>query len=336
MLQPAVDGSAHDAPLVTVILPTNGRAEYLREAIQSLLKQSFTQFVVLIGDNANSAECAAIASEWSDSRINYIAHPENLGAQGNWLELIRRAQTPLVATLHDDDAWHSNFLARLVPPLLADETLAMSFGDYALVDQRGQPMNEATRTLSGNTHRDRLPEGPMQLPLEAGLRLTAVWNAPNPAICAVIRRLAVLETEFPPAAAPLYDLWLVYQLIKRHAALYFVRDKLTDYRIHPHSASSAGFAVPEDFIFNTILSENADAGPVTDEIRQYWARIRWGRAVKKMTSSATRCDSQHEFRAAAALLQNRLKRSVATLAGHSDTAWAVLRFARGLKARRYN
>jgi glycosyltransferase involved in cell wall biosynthesis len=316
-----------------VILPTNGRADYLRQAIRSAQNQSFAAFVVLIGDNANSAECATIVRAAADSRLRYIAHPHNLGAQGNWLELIRLAQTPLIATLHDDDAWHSDFLARLVPPMLANEQLAMSFGDFNLIDRSGQTLTQAASALSHQTHRDCLPEGLTPTGLEAGLRLTAVWNAPNPAICAVIRRQVVLDTTFPEAAAPLYDLWLDYQLVKRGASMHYVRAKLTDYRIHPQSASTAGFAAPEDFIFNTIVSENAAAGPVVEEIKQYWASIRWGRAVRKMPQDAYRTESQLEFRAAAPDLSSRGKRMAAWLAARSNIAWGLLRMARKLKPR---
>lgn len=319
---------------VTVILPTSGRTSYLREAIDSIQKQSFTHFVVLVGDNGQSDTCAAIVRATGDSRFKYIRHPVNLGAQGNWLELIRLAQTPLIATLHDDDAWHPDFLRQLVSPMLANSKIAMSFGDYIMINQDGVELTDQTIELSHQTHRDVMPGGPMQLSLEDGLRLIAVWNAPSPAICAVVRRQEILDTEFPPAASPLYDLWLDYQLVKRRALLHFVPGKHTNYRIHPASATSKGYATPEDFIFSTIISENSSAGPVLDEIRHYWAQIRWGRAVKKMNSDETRNLSQEEFRAAAPCQQNPVKRLLATLAGHSNAAWTLMRLARSLKPKR--
>lgn len=324
--------SPHREPsVVTVVIPTFGRAQYLRLAIDSALKQSFTNFNLLIGDNSATDDAEAVVQSFKDPRIRYIRHSRNLGAQGNWLALIEQTSTPLIATLHDDDAWHPDFLAKLVPPLLADADLAMSFGDFELIDEQDRPLAARSAELSRQTHRDSIPAGRMQPNREQGLRLVAVWQAPNPAICAVIRREQIMRTSFPEPCAPLYDLWLNYQLIKRRAAFYFVADKLTRYRIHSSSSSAAGFAVPEDHIYQTILSENPDAGAVNDEIRQYWATIRWGRAVRHMADHSRRDSSKEEFRAAAPYLRKPQKRLIANLAGHSNLAWSALRWVRQLK-----
>ena len=334
MNQQSNDTFKSGKPLVTVVLPTNGRIDYLREAIDSVRKQSFTDYLVLVGDNGASDTCAKLVDQTDDPRFSYVRHPVNLGAQGNWLELVRLSRTELIATLHDDDVWHPDFLDSLLPPMLADSTLSMCFGDFNLIDRKGATLSVAARELSHRTHRDVMPAGPMHPSLEDGLRLVAVWNAPNPAICAVIRRQAILDTEFPQQTAPLYDLWLDYQLVKRGARFHFVPGKHSDYRIHAASATSAGFAAPEDYIFNTILSENANAGPVLDEIRAYWAQIRWGRAIRKMNSHENRIDSQRELLAAAPLQPNPIKRLIAVLAGHSSTAWNLFRLMRSLKPKR--
>lgn len=334
MTEQSNDPFTPDKPLVTVVLPTNGRVDYLREAIDSIRKQSFTDYRVLVGDNGASDECAKLVGQTGDQRFSYIRHPVNLGAQGNWLELVRLSQTELIATLHDDDVWQPDFLQRLLPPMFADSTLSMCFGDFNLIDCNGATLSDAAHELSHQTHRDVMPAGPMHPNLEDGLRLVAVWNAPNPAICAVIRRQAILDTEFPPQTAPLYDLWLDYQLVKRGARFHFVPGKHSNYRIHAASATSAGFAAPEDYIFDTILADNADAGPVLDEIRAYWAHIRWGRATRKMTAYENRIDSQRELLAAAPLQPNPVKRMVAVLAGHSSTAWNLFRLMRSLKPKR--
>lgn len=312
--------------MVTIIVPTYERATYLRTALDAALAQTWGSFVLSIGDNSRTDATEAVVREYDDPRIRYRRHPRNLGQQGNWLHLIDAAETPLVASLHDDDAWHPEFLERLVPPLLEDPSIAMSFADYWLIDAAGRRLTAETEELSRNTHRDRLAPGRVQPSLDEGLRLVAVWNAPQPAICAVIRRQAVLETFFPDAISPVYDLWLSTQLVERGEALYYVPERLTDYRWHAGSSTAAGWHRPEDEIFRGLVERHRDL-PVAEEIRRYWASIQWGRGVRMMADPSTKAASRRELRAAAADLPPA-KKVVAHAAGRSGLAWDALRRVR--------
>ena len=90
------------------------------------------------------------------------------------------------------------------------------------------------------------------------------------------------------------------------------------------------------------MRENADAGAVLDEIRRYWAIIRWGRALGPMKfglpDEADEADtmtpigrSRHEFAQAAAHL-NITRATFARLAASSDSMWHLLRGVVGCKA----
>ena len=92
----------------------------------------------------------------------------------------------------------------------------------------------------------------------------------QPALCAVIRRQAVLDTFFPDQISPVYDLWLSYQIVRRGEAFYFHPERLTDYRWHSGSSTSVGsWTGAEDEIFRRIIAENASS-PVVAEVRRYW------------------------------------------------------------------
>lgn len=309
---------------VSILLPTYERARYLRRAIDSVLAQSFTDFELLIGDNSCGDETEAVVRAYRDPRIVYRRHPRNLGPQGNWLDLVGRASSDLVATLHDDNTLHSEFLAALVQPLLADASIAMAFADFEVIDADDRTIDDASVELAARTHRDRLNEGRFCPDISAGLRLVAVWNAPNPSICAVARRAEILATTFPARYEPLYDLWLSYQLARRGSAFYFVRRKLARFRVHSGSTTNAGYAEPEDRLFAAILDENPEAGVVLDEIRRYWSMIRWGRAKRLMHDRGQRAISRQTFSAAAPAL-SPARRVLASIAGNSDVGWTLLR-----------
>lgn len=309
---------------VSILLPTFERASYLRRAIDSALAQTFTDFKLLIGDNSRTAETEAVVRSYDDPRIEYRRHARNLGSQGNWLELCRLADTPLLATLHDDNVLCPRFLESLAPPMLADPSIAMAFADFQVIDCQDQVLETESAALSERTRRDSLDQGRFCPDTAQGLRLVAVWNSPNPSICGIVTRDAVLQSEFPSSFEPLYDIWLSYQIVRRSGALYYARDKLAKYRVHPRSTTSAGYGEPEDRLFAKILEDNAHAGPVIDEIRQYWSLIRWGRAKRLMDDTTHREISRRNFSAAAPSL-SPARRVLASIAGSSDMGWSLLR-----------
>ena len=313
--------------LVTIVMPTFQRADYVRHAIDSALAQTFDDFALSIGDNSRTDEIQDVVCSYDDPRIVYHRNAEDIGGQANWLAIVDRAETPLVASLHDDDAWHPDFLAKVVPPMLEHPDVGMTFADFCVMDADGMPLPELTADLSIRTRRDCLDTGRLDLDRAAGLRLVAVWNAPQPAIAAVIRRESILRTAFPPETIPLYDIWISYQMVRRGEPFYFVQEPLTDYRWHDKQLTAEGFAGPEDEVFQRILDENDDAGPVLEEIRAYWSWLRWGRATALMTlrdHGHHRDRSREEFRNARFGLP-LARRGFASVAGSSAAAWEALR-----------
>ncbi|MCP4223106.1 MAG: glycosyltransferase [Actinomycetia bacterium] len=323
--------------LVTVMVPTYERVDLLGEAIESALAQTYRDLILMVGDNSESDATENLVRAIDDPRVHYHRNRPGLGPQGNWLDLVARAETPLVASLHDDDLWHPEFLETVVPPMLADPEIGMTFTDFWVIDLAGNRLDEHTDRESARTSRTVIPAGPIDYDLEDGLRLVAVWNAPQPAYAAVLRREHVLAVEFPDDTIPLYDIWLSYDMVKRGVGLRYEPRRLTYYRVHLGAESSAGFAAAEDAVFRRILEESRELGPITDEIVQYWARLQWARAMRLMDADLearpdARAESQRELRAATKGLLGPRKK-LAWAAARSTPAWLGLRLARSVKQR---
>jgi glycosyltransferase involved in cell wall biosynthesis len=123
---------------ITVCIPTYNRPDELKKALNSVLAQSYTDFEMIIADNASSnAQVQDIGLEYSlrDPRIKYIRHDSNIGACKNYLFLETMVQTDYFIWLGDDDYWSSNHLESLV--LKMDDDLVMVFPDVRLVDSAG-------------------------------------------------------------------------------------------------------------------------------------------------------------------------------------------------------
>ena len=76
-------------PRVSIGMPVYNGEEFIAEAIESLLKQSFTDFELLIADNASTDRTPEICREFAarDSRIRWMPSPENRGAAWNFNRL---------------------------------------------------------------------------------------------------------------------------------------------------------------------------------------------------------------------------------------------------------
>ncbi|MFV0525345.1 MAG: glycosyltransferase family 2 protein [Acidimicrobiales bacterium] len=320
-------------PNVTIVMPTYRRPDLLANAIESVLAQTHRDFVLFIGDNSPDDASEQVALGYGDPRIVYRRNEVNLGSQGNWLALIRDATTPLVATLHDDDAWHPDFLESLVPLMVDDPTIAMAFSDFDVVDGNGNPLVDLTEQLSHRTHRDRLPEGRHEPSLDEALRLSAVWNTPQPELAAVVRRDEVMATDFPEDTAWACDLWLTYNMLVRGCAVWYVRRRLVDYRWHGGSltSSSASLSQAEDLVFERILANHPTAGPVLDEVRAYWADLRWGRAVEGIDAGVAGPEIRRQLAAASPALPP-MRRLMATVGGSSSAGLALFRAVRSLES----
>ena len=73
-------GPAAPLPAVSVVLPAYNRADSIRLAIDSVLRQSFADFELIIVDDASTDGTRAVAEAVADPRVRVIAHPANRGA----------------------------------------------------------------------------------------------------------------------------------------------------------------------------------------------------------------------------------------------------------------
>jgi glycosyltransferase involved in cell wall biosynthesis len=98
-------------PKVTVCIPTYNRAHLVRESIQSVLDQTFSDFELLISDNASTDDTAAVVASFNDPCIRYHRQPTNIGLAANHQSAVAMANTEFVAILSDDDLYKPDHLA---------------------------------------------------------------------------------------------------------------------------------------------------------------------------------------------------------------------------------
>lgn len=96
-------------PLFSVVLPTRDRAEMLRRAVSSILRQSLQDFELIIVDDASTQPCDA--DLFADPRIQIIRNPISLGVAHARNLGVNAARGTYISFLDDDDEYLDSFLS---------------------------------------------------------------------------------------------------------------------------------------------------------------------------------------------------------------------------------
>lgn len=99
-------------PTVSIGMPVYNGEPFIREAIDSLLAQNFTDFELIISDNASTDGTEAICLEYAakDMRIQYVRQAKNLGALGNFQFVLDKSVGEYFMWAAADDVRSRNFL----------------------------------------------------------------------------------------------------------------------------------------------------------------------------------------------------------------------------------
>ena len=127
-------------PRVSVGLPVYNGEKYLRLAVESLLQQEYTDFELIISDNASTDATQEICLELAakDARIRYSRNPTNIGASKNFRRVLELSQGEFFTWAAHDDVYLPGFLRRCVDVFKqAPATVVLVVPRTELVDEKG-------------------------------------------------------------------------------------------------------------------------------------------------------------------------------------------------------
>ncbi|MDE6883018.1 MAG: glycosyltransferase family 2 protein [Lachnospiraceae bacterium] len=91
--------------MVSVIIPTYNRADMIKRAIDSVLRQTYRSYEVIVVDDGSADDTGSVIADIQDARIRYIALMENQGVAHARNVGIREARYDYIAFLDSDDEW---------------------------------------------------------------------------------------------------------------------------------------------------------------------------------------------------------------------------------------
>lgn len=107
------DQEVRQAPLVSVVIPTFNRPEEVRNAVQSVAKQTLQSLEIIVV-NDGGFDVSDIIKEINDSRLVYICHDRNKGISAARNTGIHRARGRYLSFLDDDDVFYEHHLQTLI------------------------------------------------------------------------------------------------------------------------------------------------------------------------------------------------------------------------------
>ncbi len=99
-------------PRFSIVIPTYNREDLVGYTIQSVLKQTFPDFEVIVCDNCSTDNTAKVVQRESDARVKYVRTPRHMVIADNWEFARSQANGELIIMLGDDDALLSSALER--------------------------------------------------------------------------------------------------------------------------------------------------------------------------------------------------------------------------------
>lgn len=123
---------------LTILMPVYNAAPFLREALDSLLEQTFTDFEFWLIDDGSTDASRAVMQLYNDARIRLFLFDTNRGRVAVVNEVVAKVTTPFFSITDADDVSHPQRLQKQMDVLLKDETLMMCGTAYVAMNEAGK------------------------------------------------------------------------------------------------------------------------------------------------------------------------------------------------------
>jgi len=123
---------------LTLLMPVYNAAPYLREAVDSLLAQTYTDFELWLIDDGSTDASRAIMQSYTDSRIRFFGFDHNRGRVAVVNEVVAQVSTPFFSITDADDASHPQRLQKQIEILLNDQSVMLCGTGYVAMNAAGK------------------------------------------------------------------------------------------------------------------------------------------------------------------------------------------------------
>ena len=207
-------------PLVSVIVPCYNMEKFIAYTIESVQRQSYPHWELLIVDDASTDRTADIIKDHQkqDNRIHFFVKPKHSGIADTRNQCLKMAKGRFLAFLDSDDVWHPEKLEQQLR-FMMEQKIGFSYSSYDCIDEQGLPLEKLVKSAG-------------TLDYNAYMHNTIIGCS------TVMIDTTIIDNVFVPNFRTSEDTAMWLNILKKGFLAYAIEQPLTSYRIRQHSASS--------------------------------------------------------------------------------------------------
>lgn len=240
---------------VQILLSSYNGEKYIREQIDSILKQDYPNISLLIRDDGSTDKTVDIIKEYvaNDPRISFY-QGENVGVRESFFDLMRNADTSMdyYALSDQDDVWKPHKISRAIMLLGdCDKQPALYCGRTELVTQELIPIKSTIK----------------KAPIRPHFGNALVENIATGCTCVFSRSLMELVVNHIPEFTVMHDWWL-YLSASAFGKVVFDEEACVLYRQHEHNMIGTKATYYEEFR-NRLRNYKSNRGQIRKQLNEF-------------------------------------------------------------------
>lgn len=213
---------------VSVIIASYNYAQYIKESIESVLNQTYSDFELVIIDDCSTDNSVEIINQFKDNRIKFIQNDKNLGLKSTIQKALSHCTGEWIAFLESDDMWVSDTLEKRLACAEKYPNVGIIFND---VSEFGD--EQWLLAVKKNFERVRKILNKKKFPKNIFYDIN-LHNLILTFSSVMIKRKFFENLNFETPVDALLD-WWIYIHISYQTEAYYMKDKLTKWRQHRQS-----------------------------------------------------------------------------------------------------
>lgn len=218
-------------PLVSVVVASYNYQDLIRETLDSILCQTYTNFEIIVVDDGSKDNSVSVIKEYvlQHHNVKLYTHPnnENRGLPATVQLGIKKSQGDYIAFLESDDLWVPTCLEKRMEILKQHPDVKIISNDVLLFGNE-QVIEEKKDYF--NTINSKLKEGYNVISLEEYRYLNPIPTFS----CVMISADELHQVDFKATIPAWLDIW-IYRQVLCHSELYYIPEKITKWRMHATS-----------------------------------------------------------------------------------------------------
>lgn len=300
-----------EEPLVSVLIPNYNYENYISDALESIIHQTYSNFEVIVCDDGSTDNSREVVNTYiqKDSRINLVCKL-NGGPASAWNAAYQESKGDIICLLDADDIWLHNKLQKVIKAFYSQPNSGLVFHNVIQVDSQGRPIKNQPML-------SKFAEGWMApFALNNGGFVDTI--APTSALSF---RREIAELLFPINETFLRNVDAVFRNLAAFVTIFQpMPEVLSKYRIHSSNIMAAS-SLEVDFLER----ELARSELVHQEVKQFVKSFYGAEIAEKMASVKCRLTYCHNSYLVARLRnapRSETREAHRQLVSHPEFAWS--------------